>query len=94
MLNTRNCDPFSRSPTYSTEEDSNEAIEIALIGFNCSPVPGFDPICGTIIPISGLSFPHKSSSGRCSVLLIHPMLDGGQIFAVTFPLISAIGNGP
>ena len=48
MLNTRNCDPFSRSPTYSTEEDSNEAIEIALISFNCSPVPGLSPSAGQL----------------------------------------------
>ena len=37
---------------------------------------------------------HGYFYGRCSVFLIRPISDNGQILAVTLPLISARGSGP
>lgn len=57
MLNARNCNAFSRSPTYSTEKDSTEVIDIALMSFKYTPVLKFDPVLRDNHPYSRPEFP-------------------------------------
>lgn len=50
-----------------------------------------DFLCETIYEAMPLS---HGSSGRCRLLLIHPISDNGNTLAMAFPWISASGNGP